>query len=166
MLLPRTHTWTPAQRWLIIAVVASALVSISTLVYSYERYHRGPSDTVLYGTWKALLFGDFYLLEFDPDRTFSISLSSAPGRGEEVTNILKGRWYGGGSNIYLRVTEDNENPPQARRPIILHIVDIQPNELRVRIGRDVQSYKRVNLVSPPASNKSSQPPSGPRDDQI
>jgi hypothetical protein len=143
MLLPRTHAWTPKQRWLIIVVVATALVSFGTLVYSYERYHRGPSETVLFGTWD--LGGDYYL-QLDPGGTF-LELSLFEG---EATPVMKGRWYAGGSNIYLRVTEDAYNP-EARRPLILHIVDIQPNELRVRIWRDdVQSYKRVNLASPPA----------------
>jgi hypothetical protein len=157
MLLLRTHAWTPVQRWLIIAVVAAALVSAGTLVYSYERYHRGPSETVLYGTWQE---GDFYL-QLDPGGTFFSGLLE----GAEATPSVKGRWYAGGSNIYLRVTEDTYDT-EARRPIILHIVDIQPNEFRVRMGQRVESYKRVNLDSPPASNKSPQPTAGGRDNQI
>jgi hypothetical protein len=79
---------------------------------------------------------------------------------------MSGRWYAGGSNIYLRVTEDAQNT-EARRPLILHLVDIKPNELRVRIWRDdVQSFKRVNLDSPPASNNSPQPSADRRDDRI
>jgi hypothetical protein len=157
MLLPRTHAWTLKQRWLIVAVVATALVSFGKLVYSYERYHRGPSETVLYGTWD--LGGDYYL-QLDPGGAFS-ELRLFDG---EVT-VMKGRWYAGGSNIYLRVIEDAENT-EARRPLIFHIVDIQPNELRVRIWRDVQSFKRVNLDSPPASNKPLQPTAGGRNNQI
>jgi hypothetical protein len=160
MLLPPTHAWTVGQRWLIIAGVATGLLSFGTLVYSYERYHRGPSEAALYGTWEM---GYGYLVQFDPGGTFS-ELSLFAG---EATPVMKGRWYAGGSNIYLRVTEDAENPPEARRPIILHIVDIEPNDLRVRMGTDdVQSYKRVNLPWPPASNRSPQPTVGGRDGQI
>ena len=146
MLLPRTHAWTPAQRWLIIALVASALVSVGALVYSYERYHRGPSETVLYGTWQVPLEGvDDVYLQFNPDWTFSV-LSLFEG---EATPFLKGRWYAGGSNIYLRYTEGSEEL-EARRPVIWHIVDIEPNELSIRMWRnDVRRYKRVNLASSP-----------------
>jgi hypothetical protein len=159
MLLPRTHAWTPIQRWLIIVVVAAALVAAGTLVYNYERYHRGPSESVLYGTWQ--LGGDYYL-QLDPGGKFS-ELSLFEG---ETTFVMSGRWYAGGSNIYLRVTEDAQNTA-ARRPLILHLVDIKPNELRVRIWRDdVQSFKRVNLDSPPTSNKSPQPSADRRDDRI
>jgi hypothetical protein len=41
----------------------------------------------------------------------------------------------------------------------LHIVDIEPNELRVRVWNDggVITYKRANLSSRPASNQTLQP---------
>jgi hypothetical protein len=56
-----------------------------------------------------------------------------------------GRWYAGGPNIYLRFSADDIGE---RRPLILHIVDIRPNEFHVRISRDgeVLTYRRVRII--------------------
>jgi hypothetical protein len=69
---------------------------------------------------------------------------------------MKDQWYAGGPNIYLRFSAEDMGE---RRPIVLHIVDIEPNELRVRVWNDggVITYKRANLSSRPASNQTLQP---------
>jgi hypothetical protein len=52
MLLPRSHAWTPVQRWLITTAVVLAIVLFGALVYSYERYDRGPTKSALFGIWR------------------------------------------------------------------------------------------------------------------
>jgi hypothetical protein len=38
------------QRCIIVGAIFAGLVTCSALVYEYERYYRGPKDTVLVGT--------------------------------------------------------------------------------------------------------------------
>ena len=147
MLLPPSHAWTPVQKRLITATIVLAVVSVGALVYGYERYHRGPSESILYGTWQFPLGEHDAYFQFNPDQTFSL-LNLFEG---QVNTLMKGRWYAGGPNIYLRFSAEDLGQ---RRPIILHILNIEPNELRVRMwGNDVWIYKRVNLNSQPVSNQ-------------
>ena len=44
MLFPRTHAWTPLQKSFILAGIVLAVLLFGTLVYSYERYYRGPPN--------------------------------------------------------------------------------------------------------------------------
>ena len=150
------------QKWLIVATVVLGVVSFGTLIYSYERYQRGPTDSVLFGTW--LYPGDTddpMYFEFRPDHTFSVvALISG-----EKTSIMDGRWYAGGQNIYLRFPADELG---GHRPFVWHIADISTDEIRVRMHRDggIWSFKRVNLASPHASNQSLEPTAGHRDMQL
>ena len=136
------------QKWLITGAVVLTSVSFGTLVYSYERYYRGPGENALFGTWLDPNYADdpmYY--EFRPDHTFSIvALFSG-----EKSSIVDGRWYAGGKNIYLRYPAELIGK---RRPIIWHIVEISRDEFSIRVWRHgrVIRYRRVNLDSPPASN--------------
>jgi len=42
MLLPRTHAWTPLQKWMIACTVLFAVTGFGAVVYVYERDYRGP----------------------------------------------------------------------------------------------------------------------------
>jgi hypothetical protein len=153
MLFPRSHAWTPVQRLLRAAAVVLGLVSFGTLVYSYERYHRDPGESALYGTWQdPTIYAEAPLYyEFRPDHTFSV-VSMISG---EKTSIVDGRWFAGGPNVYLRYAEEMQ---EGRRPLIWHIVDISANELRIRLwpDGDVYIFKRVKLAAPNASNQTMQ----------
>jgi hypothetical protein len=143
MLLPRSYCWTPAQRWLIVGVVVFALAAFGALVYTYERHHPGPGESALYGTWQVpnFWFDNPVYLQLSPDQTFSIG-SVFEGKWSPFTT---GRWYAGGPNIYLRFSADGIGE---RRPLILHIVDIRPNEFRVRMSRygEVLTYRRAPII--------------------
>ena len=116
---------------------------------------RAPLST-MYGTWEMPTSSvEPLYMEFKPDQSF-IFLDDA---GQPLN--LGGRWYAGGENIYLRLPQlwSDEDP---RRPTILHIVDISPNEIQFRVRRDgeVWSMKRVAFTPTHASNQPMQPTAG------
>ena len=82
MLLPKSHAWTRTQRWLIATSVLLGIVAFGALVYSYERYHRGPKDSVLVGTWRGEYLnalGDNRTgYRFKPDHTYEELLAEDP----------------------------------------------------------------------------------------
>src|SRR4051812_21218953 len=54
---PRSRAWTPIQKWLITSLALLALAAFGILVYKYERYHRGPSESAFFGTWETTFVG-------------------------------------------------------------------------------------------------------------
>ena len=159
MLFPRSHAWTPLQRWLITAAVVLAIVSFGALVYSYEQYHRGPSESALFGTWRdttpAMDSVAYY--RFNADHTFDLLIDDMC----ELSVVATGRWYAGGPNIYVRFSPD---VLKERQLIIWHIADISADEIRVRWTRDsaIRIWKRVDRALPSASNQALQPTAGRR----
>jgi hypothetical protein len=72
MIIARSHAWNPLQKRLIMTGVAVGLWCFSAGIYVYERYYRGPSDSVLVGTWE-IPGGDLSLCyRFDPDHRVQI----------------------------------------------------------------------------------------------
>lgn len=126
MLLPPSHVWTSFQKRLIAAGVALGLVCLSAGVYIYERYYRGPSDRALVGTWYNPDDSSPVLCyDFRPDYTLQIRSC------DETEPISRGRWYAGGPNIYVSLEQQDADYQQLKRPVILHIVDVQPDTLRI-----------------------------------
>ena len=155
MLLPHSHAWTRTQKWLLVAGAALVLLAIGTAGVAYERYYRGPGEEILYGTWEAVDFldGDTIYFHFRVDQTFT-----AGGLFEgEFSRFADGTWYAGGPNVYIRFSADDLRAPT--RVIVFHIVDVQPNALRVRLFRDglVYTFRRSTLKVAFASNKSLEP---------
>jgi hypothetical protein len=153
MLIPRSHALTATQKWLVVGAVILGAAVLSTLIYTYERYYRGLGESALYGTWQVpdVWFDDPVYLQLNPGQTFSMG-----GVFEGKLNPLAtGKWYAGGPNIYLRFSADVMGE---RRPLILHIADIQADEFRVRTRRDgeVLIFRRAHLDSASASNQAMQ----------
>lgn len=128
MLFPFTRVWTPRQKALIIGCVAFGLVSFGALIYGYERYYRGPGQEILYGTWTrvdAAGGGGHY--DFRRDGTIVML-----GDDGQPTDI-KGKWYAGGPNIYVRFPAREFLD---RLFAVWHIVDISRDQFRVDIWRN------------------------------
>jgi hypothetical protein len=136
--MPFTRSWTPLQKWLILASTISVLVVLGVVVFYYERYYRGPGDEVLVGSWE--IPGSMeprVCYNFRPDHTIYVCDCG------DTESAVRGRWYAGGSNIYLNFKGDSDFLGQGR-PLIMHIVDIQPDTLRVTLwrGDPVHVYRR------------------------
>ena len=136
---PRTHSWSRRQKWLIIGVSV------------YERYYRGPSDTVLVGTWQ--------IEDGCIDCTNFIALQpnhSVVGFGDSIAgeNQLssRGRWYAGGQVLVIHYDTAEE-----ARSVIMRILDIAPDTIRVRWdGREIR-MTRSTRMPPQASNHALEP---------
>ena len=154
MFLPQSHPWTRKQRWFITGAAAVVVAAFAASVCIFERYYRGPGEDTLYGDWEAINFpaGETTYFRFRPDQTFT-----AGGLFEgEFNPFANGRWYAGGPNIYIRFSADDMRSPQ--RVIVLHIVDIQPHQVQVRLLRDgpMYTFRRATLKSTSASNQAMQ----------
>ena len=130
MVFPRSHAWTLRQKRFIITAILWGVVLFAVGVYSYERYYRGPDDSIMFGTWRnPITLADepsYYV--FRPNHTFSLFYTSLDGT---AVPEVAGRWFAGGKNVYLRYDE-----PDHSWPLILHIVDVSPNEIQVRLSRE------------------------------
>jgi len=148
MLFPRSHAWSRRQRWLIIGSAVVTLAALGAFVYGYERYYRGPSESIFFGAWETTLEDSTFYYEFKPDHTFLVFNSPAM---DEESFLLRGRWYAGGPNMYVRFEDEHWD---GRRPEVWHLVDIQPDVFRIRFFSDsaIHIYTRVHRVAAPASN--------------
>ena len=150
-MLTLAHVWSRKQKWLIVTSAVLGLAVLSAAIYTYERYYRGPDETVLYGTWLDPTMSDaqdtFYI-EFRPEQKFWV-VSMISGKKEP---LVEGSWYAGGRNIYMRYPADFVGP---KRPTVLHIVDISPEDIAVQFDRggEVYHYRRAYLDAPNASNQ-------------
>src|SRR3977135_2634039 len=142
MLLALTHSWPLRQRMLIAVAVFVGLATLGVLVYRFERYHRGPTESVFYGTWQDTrpAMDTVNYLRFTPDHT---ALLIGDGLGE-LSVRAKGKWYAGGEKIYfwMRFRYSEEQPSL----VVWRIEDIKPNEITVRRGNDApMRFIRVTL---------------------
>ena len=127
MLLPPAHAWTKSQRCLIAGAVLLVSIAVGTLIYQYERYHRGPAEDSIYGTWQdsTAAMDSAICFQFKPDHTVLYLLRGA----DDLTMLAKGRWYVGGEKIYFWL-KDILTDEQIF--VIWRIEEIEPNELTVR----------------------------------
>lgn len=144
MLSPPSHTWTQLQKWLILGGVAVGLVASGVLIYSYERYYRGPDESALFGTWADAdpMWNGTVYYRLNPDHTFQFMGDFA----DEETAFLRGTWYAGGKMIYLKLQWEEA---LGRKFIYWRIEDLSSKELRVRYSRGgrVYSYSRVGCLA-------------------
>jgi hypothetical protein len=126
------------------------LVALCTVAYSYERYYRGPSETVLYGTWEdpthAMDSDVMFYYDLRSDHTLAL-LAGEPN--QPATTMGQGRWYAGGQFIFLSLPADLTG---VERPLIFHIVDIGSTEIQVRRWRDgrILRLRKVTVERAPS----------------
>ena len=136
MLFPLTRAWTRKQKALIVGSAVLALASSAALIYGFERYHRGPDDSIFVGTWRGTI--DYNIDEVDA--TFRFRRDRTFDRGSEPV----GRWQGGGEFLYLRERADDASEPYHRLQI-WHLDSITQSELRMRDTDGVRAHlKRVD----------------------
>ena len=129
MLIPRSHVWTPLQKWLIVSAVVVCVVAFSALVYSYERNHRGPNDSFFVGTWRGELgcLGENRTgYRFKADHTYE----ERDMIGDAESWHPAGKWQAGGDFLYLRARFDDASGPYDKLEI-WHIDSMRSTELRM-----------------------------------
>ena len=148
MLLPYSHAWTCRQRLLIAGGVLAGLVSFAALVYSYERYYRGPDDSVFVGTWrvKCECLGDNeWDYRFKSDHSYA--RGDWAGYGKEY--YPEGKWFAGGDFIYLirrcdAVHASYDDPAGPYGDLeVWHIDSMTSNAVRLRHEGERETWKRV-----------------------
>jgi hypothetical protein len=145
MLFLRTHSWTRAQRWLITGAVLIGLMSAGGLIYSYERYHRGPSDHVFFGTWALEGCYDCTMfITFQPNH--DVIGFEDYGRDENHLDY-RGRWYAGGEQLIIHYDDGGEG-----RLIVMKIQEITPERIRVRWDGQNRRLTRSSRKPPQAAN--------------
>ena len=153
-MLPHTHAWSRKQKWLIAAGVLIVLAAFGTLVYVFEHYYRGPSDSILVGTWELQdgCIDCTNLITLEPNH---IAIGFGDSIAGENQIEYRGRWYAGGQLIVIRYSDQERSVASYWK-----IIDIAPDMLRVRItGREVL-LKRSDRKPPRASNQSLEPTAG------
>ena len=149
MLFPRSHSWTQLQKRLVVGAGLIVLTLCAAGIYGYERFYRGPDESVFCGTWEDpfLDMNDPSFFEFRKDRIF-VQWYLHDG---EKWELVRGTWYAGGRNLYLRFPADYFSPDGPQRPSVCHIVDISRDDISVRLFREDEPrhFKRARLVAPP-----------------
>jgi hypothetical protein len=141
MLFPRSYAWTRRQRLFIIGALVAGLAVFSAIVYSYERYYRGPDDSFFVGTWRGeldALGANETGYHFRKDHTYE---EIWPSQGHDFVGPT-GKWYAGGDFLYLRRRLDDASGPYDRLEI-WHIDSMTPNEVRMHYDGLHGTFKRV-----------------------
>jgi len=138
-MLPLTHAWSRTQKCLLIAAVLIALAAFGTLVYSVERSYSTPDSNILAGTWEMTApysKDSLTVLRLAPERT-AVWHSGAwvryPAAGQQGYSEMM--WYAGGQYIYMHFEEG--------LPQIWQIIQILPDELRLRHAKRDYTFKRI-----------------------
>ncbi len=141
MLFPRSHAWTLRQRWFIAGAIVAGVVVFSAIVYSYERYYRGPDDSFFVGTWRGELecLGEYRTgYRFKSDHTYE----ARHMLGDEELWAPAGKWYAGGDFLYLRHRLDDASGPYDQLEI-WHVDSMTPNEVRMHYDGLRGTFKRA-----------------------
>jgi hypothetical protein len=156
-MLSLAHSWSRRQKAAIMSVGVCGFLALAALIYLYESHYRGPWQEVLYGTWVEHATDSDTYLDLRSNGRFVLRETSLG----EVREVGHGRWYAGGTKIYLGF--DVEAPADwPLPPKVLDIVDIQSDELRIRWFHEgkILTLRRVRSFAPNASNQAMQRTAG------
>ena len=147
-MVTRTHAWSRTQKVLLIGASAVALCGFVAFAYSYERSHRLPDESILFGTWQmtapldahsSTILGLHDIVGLWDGKRHSYWHSGSWARydtAEQLEGLSEMGWYAGGSHIYMRLVDEP-------LPQIWQIVDIGPEELRLRHAKRDYVFKRL-----------------------
>jgi hypothetical protein len=145
-MLTLTHAWSRTQKVLLVGAAILAIGAFVVFAYSYERSHRLPDESILFGTWQMTAPHDDYVLGLHDivglwdgvrrDHWHSGSWAhSDPAK--QIEGYSEMGWYAGGSYIYMRINDES-------LPQIWQIVDIRPEELRLRHAKQDYVFRRIS----------------------
>ncbi|PYS66975.1 MAG: hypothetical protein DMF73_20445 [Acidobacteria bacterium] len=109
------------------------------MVYSVERRYRPPDGNILAGTWQMTApysKDSSTVLRLEPERTaawHSGAWVRYPTAGQQGYSEMM--WYAGGRYIYMHFEEGS--------PQIWQIIQILPDELRLRHAKRDYTFKRI-----------------------
>jgi hypothetical protein len=119
--------------------VLIALAAFGTLAYSVERRYRPPDGNILAGTWEMTApysKDSSTVLRLDSERTAAWHRGAwvrYPTAGQQDYSEMM--WYAGGRYIYMHFEEGS--------PQIWQIIQILPDELRLRHAKRDYTFKRI-----------------------
>ena len=149
-MLGPVQAWSRKQKLLILTTAVAALAAFAALIYTYERYYRGPTDSILVGTWEMTMpygLDTATWVKLDPDHT-AIWFSDGFGGHRED---FRSSWFAAGPYIYMRY--------EGKR-MIWQIIDIGTDELRLRLSNQDYIFKRSTREPPQAFNQAMQRTAG------
>src|SRR5207248_11659215 len=106
MLSLPAHVWTRTQRSLIVVAIILALGLFGTMIYTYERYCRGPNESLLLGTWQCVDGCYYKNMQLNPTE-------------------LDGRWYLCDRPAYYRFSPDHNFEILSPNPAFLNCIPPQ-----------------------------------------
>ncbi len=149
-MLALTHARSRRQKAIIVASGVALVVALISGVYTYERYYRGPSDSILVGTWEMTMpygMDSATWVRFEPDHTATWFSDSIAGYQVDYRT----RWFAAGPYIYMRYEGQRQ---------IWQIQEILLDELHLRAAKVDYIFKRVERDPPEASNQAMQRTAG------
>jgi hypothetical protein len=145
MLIPRTHGRTRLQRDLIVGASIALIALCAGGVYIYERFYRGPTEDVFFGTW--VIEGCYdctSLITFQPNH----DVIKFEDYWEQNHFQYRGHWYAGGRQLIIH-RHDSSNSPL----IVMQIQEITPQLIRVLWDGRETRLTRSPRTPPQASNQ-------------
>ena len=146
MFLQRAHSWSPLRKWLIVGVAVVFIALSSLAIYLFERFYGFPSDRILVGTWGTTFPGCMDNCEtwvrFKSDHTAIWFSHSGDGIG--FTEDFRMPWVKLGPYIFVRIE---------RKRMIWEIIEMGPDQLRLRAAKTDHVFKRVSVDLPETSNQ-------------
>jgi hypothetical protein len=145
MLFLRAHVWTRLQKGLIVGASIALIALCAGGVYIYERFYRGPTEDVFFGTW--LIEGCYdctSLITFQPNH----DVIKFEDYLESNQLQYRGRWYAGGRQLIIHRHDDTDSPL-----IVMQIQEITPQSIRVLWDGRERRLTRSTRTPPQASNQ-------------
>src|ERR1051326_7366049 len=144
-MLTLTHAWSRTQKMLLVGATVLAIGAFMAFAYSYQRSHRLPNESILFGTWQMTAPHNDYILGLHDivglwDGVRRDHWHSGMWIHDDPAKQMEGYsemgWYAGGSFIYMRFVEDP-------MPQIWQIMDVGPQELRLRHAKRDYVFRRI-----------------------
>jgi hypothetical protein len=146
MPFPRAHAWTRLQKGLIVGASIALIALCAGGVYIYERFYRGPTEAVFFGTW--VIEGCYdctSLITFQPNH----DVIKFEDYWEQNHLQYRGRWYAGGRQLIIHRHDSTDSPL-----IVMQIQEITPQSIRVCWDGRETRLTRSPRRPPQASNLS------------